>query len=67
MSLVSLKKVFETNKTGIISIAELDKHSRSRMLISQIASQYGYHPYYRTDSHKIKYYAHSSYILEHPP
>ncbi|WP_432481711.1 hypothetical protein [Moraxella sp. ZY200743] len=65
MSLLSLRQVFEQNKSGIISIRELDKHSRSRMLISEVAKQYGYTPYYTRNSHKVNYYAHHTYIAKH--
>lgn len=65
MSLTSLKQVFERDKSGIISIRELDKHSRSRMLIFEVAKQYGYTPYYTRNSYKVNYYAHHTYITKH--
>lgn len=62
MSLQSLKKVFEEDKIGKIPLRLLDKHSRSRTLIDQVAKSYDYHPYYRRNSHKIHYYVQSDWL-----
>lgn len=57
-----LRKAFEQDTRGFIYTRQLQKLSRSNMLIQEIARQYGYYPVYTVKSRLPHGYKHHTLI-----
>ena len=62
--IASLRKAFESDKSGFIYARQLEKLARSSHLIQEIAHQYGYYPVYAPNSHHVRGYKHHTLIQD---
>ncbi|MFC0819737.1 hypothetical protein [Moraxella marmotae] len=63
--LTQLKQMFEQDTKGYIYMRQLEQVSRSKMLIRDIARQYGYYPVYARRGHIPLAYQHHTLPNDH--